>query len=94
VYLLTKINTKRGGTLTNPVNIDSESAEESDGYSALREVEARESGQGARRGPANASLQHFRDPTPVLDKGRVKRWEFQCRFCTWYVSIFCSFSSH
>ncbi|KAF8347489.1 hypothetical protein F5887DRAFT_882038, partial [Amanita rubescens] len=54
----------------------------SDGLSALCEVEDQEKTQGVRRGPANASMQHFKDPVPVVDKKRNKRWEFHCRYCS------------
>jgi hypothetical protein len=49
--------------------MDIDTTEESDGQSALRETEAREQTLGARRGPPNASLRHFHDPVPVVDKG-------------------------
>jgi hypothetical protein len=52
--------------------------------SALREAEAKEKSKGARRGPSNASLEYFHNPTPVTDNGK-KRWEFKCRHCKWYL---------
>ena len=58
------------------------SGDESDGQSAIRSVEEKEKGKGARRGPVNASMQHFKDPVPVHDKGGEKRWEFRCRYCS------------
>ena len=59
---------------------------ESDGESALREVKERERPKAARRGPGNTSVQHFRNPIATVDKSGQKRWEFRCRFCTWYVN--------
>jgi hypothetical protein len=64
------------------MNMDSDVGE-SDGESALREVEARDKPKGARRGPGNASMQHFHEPAATVDKSGQKRWEFRCRFCTW-----------
>jgi len=64
-----------------------DSGDESDGKSALRNVEAREEPRAARRGPGNASMQHFHDPIATVDRSGQKRWEFRCRFCVWYVSI-------
>ena len=67
-----------------PIEVDEESGEESDGLSALREVEknsAAEASQGARRGPPNQSLQTFHTPIPTLAPGKQKRWEFRCRLC-------------
>jgi hypothetical protein len=58
---------------------------DSDGKSALRGVEAKEEPRAARRGPGNASMQHFYDPTAIVDRSGQKRWEFRCRFCAWYV---------
>ena len=81
IILFIRITQKQNGSSTNPLTVDSD--EESDGNSALRSVEVHESGQGARRGPSNTSLQHFHDPTPVVDKGGANHWEFQCRFCAW-----------
>lgn len=63
--------------------MDIDSGEESDGKSALRHVEARDKPRAARRGPGNASIQHFHEPTPVVDRLGHKRWEFRCRFCPW-----------
>jgi hypothetical protein len=65
---------------TNPIDL----GEESDGLSALCAVEDQEKSQGARRGPANASMQHFKDPVPIVDKKRNKCWEFQCHYCPTY----------
>jgi len=65
--------------------MDIDSGDESDGKSALRNVETREEPKAARRGPGNESLKHFHDPVPTVDKSGVKRWEFRCRFCSWYV---------
>ena len=58
------------------------SGDESDGQSAIRSVEEKEKGKGARRGPGNASMQHFKDPVPVQDKSGQKRWEFRCQYCS------------
>ena len=63
--------------------MDIDSGEESDGKSALRHVEARDKPRAARRGPGNASIQQFHEPTPVVDRLGHKRWEFRCRFCPW-----------
>ncbi|KAI0284497.1 hypothetical protein BC826DRAFT_1125437, partial [Russula brevipes] len=68
--------------------MDVDTTEESDGQSALRETEAREQALGARRGPPNASLQHFHDPVPVVDKTRRERWEFKCKYCRCSVRSF------
>ncbi|KAJ3851045.1 hypothetical protein EV368DRAFT_83909 [Lentinula lateritia] len=57
---------------------------ESDGQSAQHKVdteEAREQAKGARRGPSNASMQHFHEPVAVMDKKKGARWEFKCRYC-------------
>lgn len=63
-----------------------DSGEESDGETALREVRAAEAQtQQARRGPGNASMQHFHDPVPVVDRQGAMRWEFKCRYCPKYV---------
>jgi hypothetical protein len=72
---------KPKGTASDPEDIDS--GNESDGKSALRDVEAQERAQGARRGPRNASMQHFHDPTPTVDGSGAKRWEFRCKYCRW-----------
>ena len=53
----------------------------SDGESALRDVEAQEAKKGACRGPQNESMAYFHDPTPVVDKKKL-RWEFKCRHCS------------
>ncbi|KAF8224535.1 hypothetical protein L208DRAFT_1016401, partial [Tricholoma matsutake] len=47
--------------------MDIDSGEESDGQSALRDVEEKEQSQGVYRGPANSSMQYFHDPIPVCD---------------------------
>lgn len=50
---------------SNADAMDIDSGSESDGESALRklkESEAAEACKGARRGPANESMQYFRDP--------------------------------
>ena len=64
-----------------------DSGDESDRKGALREVEAREEPKAARRGPGNESLRCFHDPTPVIDRSKQKRWEFQCRSCPSYVQF-------
>jgi len=64
---------------------DIDSGDESDGRSALRGVDAREGLRAARRGPGNASMQHFHVPMPIVDRLGKKCWEFRCRFCAWYV---------
>jgi hypothetical protein len=68
--------------------MDIDSGNESDGKNALREVEEREEPKAARRGPGNASMQHFYDPAAIVDRSGQKCWEFRCRFCTWYVKFF------
>ena len=67
--------------------MDIDSGDESDGKSALRLVEARDQPRAAWRGPSNASIQHFHEPTPIIDRSGQKHWEFQCRFCPWYVQF-------
>ena len=37
------------------------------------------------RGSGNASMQHFYEPTVMVDRSGQKHWEFWCCFCTWYV---------
>jgi hypothetical protein len=61
--------------------MDIDSGEESDGQSALRDIEEKEKSQGARRGPANSSMQYFYDPVPVRNNHGAMRWEFKCRSC-------------
>ncbi len=68
--------------------MDIDSGAESDGKNALREVEEREGPKAARRGPGNASMLHFYDPTAIVDRSGQMRWEFRCRFCTWYIQFF------
>ena len=70
---------------SDDMHVDIDSGDESDGETALRQVEAREEPRAARRGPGNASMQHFHDPTAIVDRSGQKRWEFRCRLCTWYV---------
>jgi len=88
-----KRNKKMSGTRTHQERIDDsehmdiDSGDESDGKSALRQVEAREEPKAAWRGPGNASMQHFHDPTATVDRSGQKHWEFQCWFCTWYVKF-------
>ena len=57
---------------------------ESDGFSALRNVEESQKQQSSRRGPENASMQSFEDPVPTKDKNGQIRWSFKCKRCTWY----------
>jgi hypothetical protein len=71
--------------LSDDMHVDIDSGDESDGETALRQVEAREEPRAALRGPGNASMQHFHDPTAIVDRSGQKRWEFRCRLCTWYV---------
>ncbi|KAJ3513785.1 hypothetical protein NLJ89_g2755 [Agrocybe chaxingu] len=59
-----------------------DSGEESDGKTALRDVEEVEARQGAQRGPENKSLSYFHDPTPVKMQNGEKKWLFHCRYCT------------
>jgi hypothetical protein len=66
---------KQRGTAVDPMDIDS--GGESDGQSALRDVEEKEQSQGARRGPANSSMQYFHDPVPVRDNRGAMHWEFK-----------------
>jgi hypothetical protein len=65
--------------------MDIDSGTESDGKTALKEVEEREQPKAARRGPGNASMQHFHEPVPITDRSGQKRWEFKCKFCPWCV---------
>lgn len=67
--------------------MDIDSSDESDGKGALREVEARDEPKAARRGPGNESLKCFHDPTPIVDRSKQKRWEFQCQSCPSYVQL-------
>ena len=67
--------------------MDIDSGNESDGENAMRTVEARDQPKAARRGPLNASMRHFYEPTAIVDGLGTKRWEFQCRHCAWYGSI-------
>ncbi|KAI9449909.1 hypothetical protein F5148DRAFT_1152987 [Russula earlei] len=69
---------RKTGSAIDPLDIETD---ESDGRSALQALEVQEQSQGARRGPANGSLQHFHDPVPVLTKDRSLRWEFKCKYC-------------
>jgi hypothetical protein len=71
--------------LSDDMHVDIDSGDESDGKIALRQVEAREESRAARRRPGNASMQHFYDPTAIVDRSGQKRWKFRCRLCTWYV---------
>ena len=73
---------------SDDMRVDIDSGDESDGETALRQVEAREEPRAARRGPGNASMQHFHDPTAIVDRSGQKRWEFWCRLCTWYVKFY------
>jgi hypothetical protein len=66
---------------SDPEDLDLDLGEESDGHTALRDTEAREQAQGARRGPGNASVQHYRTPSPIVDRSGGKRWEFKCKYC-------------
>jgi hypothetical protein len=75
--------TRKGSSTQIDETITVDSGDESDGLSALRNVEASDAKtQPARRGPSNISMQHFHDPIPVLDsRTGARRWEFTCRFC-------------
>jgi hypothetical protein len=71
---------------SHEAHMDIDSGDESDGRNALRGVETREEPRAARRGPGNASMQHFHEPTAIVDsRSGQKRWEFRCRFCAWCV---------
>ena len=67
--------------------MDIDSGDESDGKNALRKVEVREELKAGWQGPGNASMQHFHEPTAIVDRSRNKHWEFRCRFCPWYVNF-------
>jgi len=54
--------------IDNSEHMDIDSGDESDGKSALRQVEAREEPKAAQRGPGNASMQHFHDPTATAQE--------------------------
>ncbi|KAF7794639.1 hypothetical protein EIP86_005776 [Pleurotus ostreatoroseus] len=71
---------EKAGTAGRPLEVSS--GEESDGQSALRDVESQEAKYGQKRGPENRSLQHWHDPIPVNDRKRGARWEFKCRYCS------------
>ena len=47
----------------------------------MKKVEAASAAQQAQRGPANASMQHFHEPQPVVARNGEKRWEFKCKHC-------------
>lgn len=51
---------------------DIDSGDESDGKSALREVETSDHTKSARRGPQNRSMQHFHEPVAVTETGGKK----------------------
>jgi hypothetical protein len=70
--------------IDDDTDTDIDSGDESDGQSALRGVETKEKPKAARRGPGNASMRHFYDPTATVDRSGQKRWEFRCRFCVRY----------
>jgi len=75
-------------TATNMVLEAEDSGDESDGTSALKRVKDQEDTAGSRRGPTNSSMKHFHEPIPTVEqKSGAKRWEFQCRYCTWCVAI-------
>ncbi|KAL1939855.1 hypothetical protein VTO73DRAFT_9555 [Trametes versicolor] len=57
------------------------SGEESDGKTALRQVEAQDAAASRKRGPTNTSLQHWHAPVPVRDRNLGNRWQFKCRYC-------------
>jgi hypothetical protein len=84
---------KKGQKRTTAPQVDSDdqmdidSGDESDGNNALREVEAREELKAKWQGPGNTSMQHFHELTATVDKSGQKRWEFRCRFCSWYVKF-------
>jgi hypothetical protein len=60
--------------LSDDMRVDIDSGDESDGEAALKQVEAREEPRAARRGPGNASMKHFHDPTAIVDRSGQKRW--------------------
>lgn len=74
------IATKSAKLVTH--NSDIDSGDESDGQSALRQVEEKNKLKGARRGPGNASMKHFKPPVPVMQDKNM-RWEFRCLHCPW-----------
>ncbi|GJF00443.1 hypothetical protein PsYK624_167310 [Phanerochaete sordida] len=62
------------------------SGDESDGQSALREVENADAAKvrrGGKRGPLNKTLQHFHTPVPVVcpDLKDKYRWDLKCKHC-------------
>lgn len=70
---------------------DFDSAEESDGQSALRAVQEKEHARdySGRRGPIGQTRKHWHDPTPAVEPGKEpNRWKFQCRYCKAYVIIY------
>ncbi|KAJ2920749.1 hypothetical protein H1R20_g16345, partial [Candolleomyces eurysporus] len=72
---------KASSTADEPITLDS--AEESDGNTAIKRVQdAAVKPKGARRGPANRSMQHFSDPLPIIDPlSKQMRWQFTCKHC-------------
>ncbi|PPR07539.1 hypothetical protein CVT24_007136, partial [Panaeolus cyanescens] len=65
---------------SDPIPIVVDSGEESDGRSAIRNVEAAESKPTTRRGPPNQSMQHFHEPKAIVTP-EGNRWQFDCKYC-------------
>lgn len=63
-------------SLDDDDKIDIDSSDESDRKSALRQVEARDKPKAAWHGPGNTSIQHFHEPTPIVDRSGQKCWGF------------------
>lgn len=69
---------------------DITSGSESDGMSALRDVQAAEAADAtkakersrnrANRGPRNKSIHHFHEPKAIMKEG-TERWQFNCKYC-------------
>ncbi|KAG8944484.1 hypothetical protein FRC04_001796, partial [Tulasnella sp. 424] len=50
---------------------------------AVKAIELKEAGRNGVRGPENKTLQHWHNPTPILDRLQKEphRWEFGCKYC-------------
>ena len=54
---------------TSPA-LDIDSGDESDGQTALCTIEDRDQPKAARRGPLNASMAHYHNPTPFVKQNK------------------------
>ena len=58
---------------------DQEMEEESDGATALQNVQAME--QQKKHGPKNSTLNHWSEPKATVDRRSKPRWLFKCQYC-------------